>query len=75
MTPKRGRRKKPSEPKTRWAVDIIESERGWGQKLDETRTFDDYDEALKFVREHNSKNNKPAVPDVYWYAQEPRPIR
>jgi hypothetical protein len=61
--------------KTRWAVDIIESERGWGQKVDETREFDDYDEACRFRDAENAKNAERTAPDIYWYANDPRPIR
>jgi len=61
--------------KTKWAVDIIESERGWGQKVDETKIFDDYDEALEFRREYNEKyNSDPVVPDWYMMASEPYPV-
>lgn len=55
----------------RFRVDIIESERGWGQKIDETKYFDDATEAYKFVEDFNSKNNLPYVPDWYMYATAP----
>lgn len=55
----------------RFAVTIIESERGWGQKVDEIRYFDSADVAYKFVEEFNSKNNAIAVPDWYMMAQVP----
>lgn len=60
-----------AKTKTRWAVNIIESERGWGQRVDETRMFDDYDEALDFVEKYNAENNLPYVPDWYMFAEEP----
>jgi hypothetical protein len=50
-------------------VEIIESERGWGQKVDDVRNFDTLSEAQKFVDEYNSKNNEPEVPDWYMYAK------
>lgn len=50
-------------------VHIIESERGWGQRLDEVREFDTREDAEKFVREFNAENNKPVVPDWYMYAR------
>jgi hypothetical protein len=50
-------------------VEIIESERGWGQKVDGVRNFDTLSEAQKFVDEYNSKNNEPKVPDWYMYAK------
>jgi hypothetical protein len=55
----------------RFRVDIIESERGWGQKIDEQRFFNDANEAYKFVEEFNAQNTAPAAPDWYMYAQDP----
>lgn len=48
-------------------VDIIESERGWGQKIDETKYFDNEDEARAFATQYNSKNPPGPAPD--WYMQ------
>ena len=48
-------------------VDIIESERGWGQKIDEIKYFDNEDEARDFVTQYNSKNPPGPAPD--WYMQ------
>lgn len=53
----------------RHKVIIIESERGWGQKIDETRYFPSEKAAKAFVTKHNSVNNKAVVPDIYWYAE------
>lgn len=50
-------------------VHIIESERGWGQKVDEVREFDTYEEALAFCEDFNKDNNLPYVPDWYMYAE------
>ena len=50
-------------------VEIIESERGWGSKIDEIREFDTREEAEEFVEEFNSHNNKDRVPDWYMYAR------
>jgi hypothetical protein len=51
-------------------VDIIESERGWGSKIDETKYFDDEQEARKFAINYNEKyNTATEVPDWYMYAQ------
>lgn len=50
-------------------VEIIESERGWGQKVDEVKTFDTLEEAEKFIKKFNAVNNKPTVPDWYMYAR------
>ena len=54
-------------------VVIIESERGWGQKIDEILYFHDIQNAADFVCEHNAKNNKSIVPDIYWLAHDPVP--
>jgi hypothetical protein len=55
----------------RWKVDIIESERGWGQRLDDTEFFNSKAEADAFVAQFNSRNNEPTVPDWYMYAEKP----
>lgn len=48
---------------------IIESERGWGQRVDETKEFDNPEEAETFVREYNREYNRPgATPDWYIFA-------
>lgn len=66
--------KKPKQKTVRamYVVDIIESERGWGQSLDSTKRFSSLTEANKFVKEFNAENNKPTVPDWYMRATEPR---
>lgn len=50
-------------------VYIIESEAGWGQKVDEVKEFPSVEEAEAFCREYNSKNNLPTTPDWYMYAR------
>jgi len=50
-------------------VEIIESERGWGQKVDSVKTFPSLKKAEAFVVKYNSKNNLPEVPDWYMYAR------
>ena len=58
------------KPKAAFKVNIIESERGWGSKIDESIYFDNAEEAKKYVREYNEKyNNKDYVPDWYMYAE------
>lgn len=47
---------------------IIESEAGWGARVDEVKYFDTKEEAEKFVTKYNSYNDKPTVPDWYMYA-------
>jgi hypothetical protein len=45
---------------------MIESERGWGQKIDEIKEFPTREKALAFAQDYNKKhNNLPYVPD--WY--------
>jgi len=50
-------------------VEIIESERGWGQKVDSVREFPNRKKANAFVEKYNAKNNEPTVPDWYMYAR------
>jgi hypothetical protein len=50
-------------------VAIIESERGWGQRVDEIREFDSRADAEKFVETFNARNNLPQAPDWYEYAE------
>ena len=61
----------------KFRVDIFESERGWGTKLDEIKYFESEDAAQKsfeFVDEFNSKNNETTAPDWYMYANPPERI-
>lgn len=48
---------------------IIESERGYGQKIDEVKYFNTKAEAEQFVEKYNECNNLPQVPDWYMYAR------
>ena len=50
-------------------VRIIESERGWGQKVDSVKYFDTYEKAESFVKDYNKENNQHTVPDWYMYAE------
>jgi len=55
---------------TVYQVDIIESERGWGSKVDETLYFDNQAEAVKYAEDYNKKyNTATEVPDWYMYAR------
>lgn len=55
-----------------WKVDIIESERGWGQRVEETHDFENSRlKAIEFRKEYNKRNNLPEVPDSYTYAGQP----
>ena len=55
-----------------WKVTIIESERGWGQKVDEVKEFTSYEDAKKFQIEFNKENTATAVPD--WYVSTQNPV-
>lgn len=49
---------------------MIESERGWGQKIDEVIYFDNEAEAKKYVEDYNKEyNNQKFVPDWYIVAE------
>ena len=50
-------------------VEIIESERGWGQRTDEIKKFNNRKDAEAFVKKYNSANDKKEVPDWYMYAR------
>jgi hypothetical protein len=53
------------DPK-KYKVTMLESERGWGQRVDEVREFKTEVAAKKFVTDYNRKHNPPGpVPD--WY--------
>lgn len=51
-----------------YRVDIMEYDRGWGSKLDETIYFDSEDAALTYCDEFNSMNTSKTVPDWYMVA-------
>ena len=53
----------------RHKVIIIESEAGWGQKIDEVKFFPTQKAAEAFVTKHNKVNNKAIVPEIYWRAE------
>lgn len=53
---------------------ILESEAGWGSRIDETKEFDTKQERDAFVKEYNDKYNPPLkpgerVPSWYMIAQ------
>lgn len=48
---------------------IIESERGWGSKVDMTKEFDTLEAANLFIEKFNLENDKDTVPDWYMYAK------
>jgi hypothetical protein len=56
-------------PQALFKVEIIESERGWGSKIDETKFFDNQSEAEAFCKQYNAQNTETVVPDWYMYAR------
>lgn len=52
-----------------YKVEIIESERGWGQRIDEIKYFDSEVDAKAFVAEFNRSNNLESAPDWYMVAR------
>lgn len=49
-------------------VDIIESERGWGQKVDSTKSFPNMEKAEAFCKDFNKGNTQTVTPDWYMVA-------
>ena len=51
-------------------VEIVESESGWGQKVDHILEFKDEDLADQFCRKYNTKHNPPGqTPSWYMFAR------
>ena len=50
-------------------VQIIESERGWGTKVEDTRYFDTEKDAHAFCKDFNKDNPTDYVPDYYIIAR------
>jgi len=67
--------KKKETPQVEVKVEIIESERGWGQRVDEVKVFKGktrglaLDKAEKFIEKFNAQNTATEVPDWYMYAR------
>jgi hypothetical protein len=56
-------------------IAVIESEKGWGRKIDDYMVCLSVDDANEFKKEFNSKNTEDSTPD--WYMQvegSPEPI-
>ena len=51
---------------------IIESERGWGQKIDEVKEFDTEKQRDDFIVEFNGHNPDGPAPDWYMRAEKGR---
>jgi hypothetical protein len=54
---------------TAYRVDIIESERGYGQKLEDTLYFDNDLEAKAYCKTFNASNTDAFIPDWYMVAE------
>lgn len=52
-----------------YRVDLIEYERGWGSKVDDTIYFDNEAEARKYAADFNARNYDDEVPDWYMIAE------
>lgn len=52
-------------------VAVIESEAGWGSKIDDWMICQSVEDAKKFETEFNSENNKPSTPSWYMRADGP----
>jgi hypothetical protein len=64
------------KPEATFKVDIIESERGWGSKIDETIYFDHEAEARQYAVDYNLKwNTAKEVPDWYMRAEYAGAVR
>ena len=61
--------------KSNFYVNLIESECGWGQRVDDTLYFDTVEEANEYVKRFNARNNLDHVPSWYMYADVPLPIK
>ena len=55
----------------KYRVDLIESERGWGQTLFLTKHFETLEEAVTYNKSENALNTSNLTPDYYMYATEP----
>lgn len=51
-----------------WKAVIYESERGWGTKIDEIKSFDTKEERDEFMHKFNAKNTDLVAPDWYMIA-------
>ena len=58
----------------KFEVVVIESERGWGQKVAWRKTFTSADDAYEYQEDINSDNKDDIAPDWYLMAMEPKRI-
>ena len=59
----------------KFRVVIMESERGWGLRIDEVKMFETLEEAKAYRKKFNSHNDKPSAPDWYMYATQPEEVK
>lgn len=60
---------------TYFMVIMLESEKGWGERIDDVLYFSQYEVASDFVKKYNNKwNDFDSVPDWYIQAQTPKPV-
>jgi hypothetical protein len=62
------------KPSAVYRVDIVEYERGWGSKVEESIYYDNEDEAKLYAKHYNEAHNPvlksgESVPDYYVVAQ------
>lgn len=56
-------------------VPVIESERGWGRKVDDWMVCLSNEDGLNFTKEFNSKNKPGPAPDWYMIVEDtPEPL-
>jgi len=56
-------------------VPVVESERGWGRKIDDYMVCLSYADGLEFTKEFNAKNTETTVPDWYMVVEDsPKPL-
>lgn len=68
MKPSKKNLKRKKYVRKPFKVDIIESEAGWGQRIDETIGFETVRKAENFIKKYNSRNTSKVVPSYYTYA-------
>ena len=57
------------------AIPVVESEKGWGRKIDDYMVCLTMEDAEAFKKEFNSKNTSDTTPDWYMKVEgEPKPI-
>ena len=56
-------------------IPVIESEKGWGRRIDDHMVCLSVEDAMEFKQEFNAKNTEKTTPDWYMAVEgEPEPI-